>query len=47
MTSNLAVQAGSRFGNHQRRASGDVLDERFIESKTLILENSLFDEDSL
>jgi hypothetical protein len=47
MASNLAVQAGSRFGNYQRRASGDVFDERFIESKTLILENPLFDEDSL
>jgi hypothetical protein len=47
MTSNLAVQAGSRFGNYQRRASGDVLDERLIESKTLVLENPLFDEDSL
>jgi hypothetical protein len=47
MTSNLAVQAGSSFSNYQRRSSGDVLDERFIESKTLILENPLFDEDSL
>jgi hypothetical protein len=47
MTSNFAVQAGSRFGNYQRRARGDVFDERFIESKTFTLENPLFDEDSL
>jgi hypothetical protein len=46
MTSNFAVQAGGRLGHYQRRASGDVLDERFIESKTFILKNTLFDGDS-